>query len=361
MKNIFKKFVLLCIILFTALLVYNLLDERKKLQALPTSNKEGFAVFNTPDSEFLQYKKKLDTVPIKIQDFSGDYSLPLKEYCIKGSYNSAITGKYVSNDMIKLVLSRGCRFLDLEVLVVDGTPIVSYTKDKAYSSRETENSEVLDTILTTIASNAFVASNPNPKDPLFIHIRVKSNDNNSLKYIAASIDNTLAKTKKLYNTPIDDKTTLQDILGKFVVIIDNTNIYNFNALTKCSKDENNCYDLNNYISSKSNSQFFKKNKFIDILESAETVPSLDDNGISDVKKINIGMPDIIENTGLFSGSNTENPDIRHLVYKHAIQISGFKYYLQDENLSQQEDFFNFFKSAIVPFKRSMPYLNRYFE
>lgn len=361
MKNIFKKFVLLCILFIAVIIIKSLLKERRALSSIPTSKKEGFAVFNTPDSEFLEFKKNLDTTPIKIQNFSGDYSLPLKEYCIKSSYNSAITGKYVSNDMIKLVLSRGCRFLDLEVLVLDGTPIVSYTKDKSYSSRETENSEVLDTILTTIASNAFVASNPNPKDPLFIHIRVKSNDNKSLKYIAASIDNTLAKTNKLYKKNIDHNTVLQDIMGKFIVIIDNTNIFNFNSLTKCTKDEDNCYDLNNYISSKSNSQHFKKQKFIDILESEQKTPSLDDNGISDTKKVNIGMPDINENSGFFSGSNTENPDIRHLIYKHGIQIAGYKYYLIDDNFAQQEEFFNVFKSAIVPFKRSMPYLNRVFE
>lgn len=359
MKNIFKKFVLLCILIITAFIVKNLLDEREKLKSINT--KEHFALFNTPDNEFLEFKKKLDTIPNKIQNFAGDTNLPLKEYCIKSSYNSAITGKYVSNDMIKLVLARGCRFIDLEVLILDNTPVVSYTTDKSYSSRETDNSIVLDDIFTTIASNAFVASIPNPKDPLFIHLRIKSNDLNALKYIAATINNTLAKTSKLYKNKIDHKTTLNDVLGKIVIIIDNTNIYNFNKITKCTKDENSCYDLNNYISSKSNNEFFKKQKFIDILDSGQKIPELDDNGTSDLKKINIGMPDINNNTGIFSGDDTENPDIRELIYKYSIQIAGYKYYLVDEKLLDQEEFFSFFKAGIVPFKRSMPYLNRYFQ
>lgn len=359
MKNIFKKFVLLCILIITAYVVKGLLDERTKLQAINT--KESFAVFNTPDTEFLEFKKKLDSLPIKIQNYSGDTNLPLREYCIKSSYNTAITGKYVSNDMIKLVLSRGCRFIDLEVLIHDETPVVSYTKDKSYSSRETDNTVVLDSIFTTISSNAFVASIPNPKDPLFVHLRVKSNNTKALKYIAASINNTFAKTNKLYRYKINGETTLGDIIGKIVVIIDNTNIYNFNKITKCTKDETNCYDLSNYISSKSNSEYFKKQKFIDILESSHKVPSLDDNGISDVKKINIGLPDVTDNNGLFSNNNTDNPDIRELIYKHGVQIAGYKYYLPDEKFLEQEEFFNFFKSGIVPFKRSMPYLNRYFE
>ena len=44
--------------------------------------------------------------------------LPIKDYCIKASYNSAITGKSVNKDMVKFALSRGCRFIDLEVFYI---------------------------------------------------------------------------------------------------------------------------------------------------------------------------------------------------------------------------------------------------
>lgn len=360
MKNIFKKFILLLIIVITILCVRKLLDERQSIMKIKTT--EEFAIFNTSDSEYTDLKKSFDKQPNTIQNYSGDKNLPLKEYCIKSSYNSAISGKYVSNDMIKLVISRGCRFIDLEILIIDKTPVVSHTIDKSYTSHETENTIVLDSILTTIATNAFIASNPNPKDPLFIHLRVKSNDTQSLKYIAASIDSTLAKTRKLYKNDISESTTLNDIMGKFVIIVDNSNIYNYNKLTKCTKDDTNCYDLSNYINSKSNNQFFNKKKIIDIIDSTQVTPSFNDAGISDVKKINIGLPDTTANTGLFSFSNNiENPNIRDLVHKFGIQIVGFKFHLIDENLLEQEGFFNIFKSAIVPFKRAMPYLNRLYE
>ena len=53
-----------------------------------------------------------------IRSLEKKYSdLPLKEYCIKASYNSAVSGNYVNKNMLKHVLSRGCRFLDLEILV----------------------------------------------------------------------------------------------------------------------------------------------------------------------------------------------------------------------------------------------------
>ena len=71
--------------------------------------------------------------------------------------------------------------------------------------------------------------------------------------------------------------------------------------------------------------------------------------------------DLDNNSGILSSNNTDNPDIRELIYKYGVQIAGYKYYLPDEKFLEQEEFFNFFKSGIVPFKRSMPYLNRYFQ
>ena len=45
---------------------------------------------------------------IKIMNGSGisssrNLNLPLREYCIKSSYNTALSGKYLSTDMIKYV------------------------------------------------------------------------------------------------------------------------------------------------------------------------------------------------------------------------------------------------------------------
>ena len=74
---------------------------------------EGFA--GTPKSEL----SSLDNtdLPISISSIKKNITgETLKEYVIKGSYNTAITGKYVNLDMVRYVLSRGCRFVDYEVL-----------------------------------------------------------------------------------------------------------------------------------------------------------------------------------------------------------------------------------------------------
>ena len=132
----------------------------------------------------------MNNIPVTISSYSGTTDLPLKEYCFKSSYNSAVSGDFVSQDMIKNVLARGCRFIDLEVLIVNDIPCVSYTKDSQFLIRETKNDDtdrlLLQSALSTISSNAFTSTVPNPNDPIFIHIRVKSNHSNALKLIASS-------------------------------------------------------------------------------------------------------------------------------------------------------------------------------
>ena len=70
---------------------------------------------------------------------SRNLNLPLREYCIKSSYNTALSGKYVSTDMIKYVLTRGCRFLDFEIFYVDNGPCVAYSVDPTFVTVTSKN------------------------------------------------------------------------------------------------------------------------------------------------------------------------------------------------------------------------------
>lgn len=361
MKNILRKILTVITIFIATYILFSLFKERQSL--LKFKDTENFALLSTENTQFNEFNEKFKDKPLYIANFSGDSNLPLKEYVIKSSYNTAVTGNYVSNDMIKLVLSRGCRFVDFEIFIIDDIPHVSYSNDTTYSSRSTDNTIILDTALSTVAANAFVNSIPNPKDPIFIHLRVKSNDPNSLKYVAASIDSTLFKSGRLYKNKINKDTTLADVAGKFVVLIDNSNINNYKALTNCNKNDSTCYNLDNYINSKSNNQFYIKKKFIDVFDSHIHKAVINDkNGKSDVKKITIALPDTGSTpTSIFSSNNVQNPDIRELIYRYSIQISAFKYYNIDDELFEHEDLFDFFKSGIVPFKRAIPYLNRYYD
>jgi hypothetical protein len=76
---------------------------------------EGFSIFGDAITNEINSCKN-DSTPVGISNIlSGNANLPLKEYVIKSSFNTAVTGLYLNLSMIRYVLSRGCRFLDFEV------------------------------------------------------------------------------------------------------------------------------------------------------------------------------------------------------------------------------------------------------
>lgn len=510
--NLINKLLIIITIFIATYLVFSLLKERQLIFNLSTKT-EQFSLFgDTQSGEASSIKSQL-TSNVSITDSNGDDNRPIKEYLIKASYNSAVSGNKVSTDMVNLVLSRGCRFLDFEVLIIDGQPSVTYTKDSDYLVREPENYIMLDTVLSTISSSAFAKPVPNSSDPLFIHLRVKSNDKSAFKKVALSIESTLAKTNKLYTyqhkpTPLvqhqrEDKLNvamqkakflinpqtsdflmklpnyidfhadlstknkiaeqlasslyhnkpnlkddidakyntyklkfdilngkpdhhfsalsgkyfnnltgdfssippsnsndnnyilvpdtdlvnffafspiislqtvqnkilpslninnqidslsnvkLKDIKGKIVIILDNSNISNYNELTKCNSKDTNCFNINNYIFSNSNSNLFRKQKFSQLIESTCNSDALQIlNGTSNTTKSSIAVPDT------FSASNISNPDIRNLVFNFGIQIPCFKFYTVDNFLLIQEKLFNRYKTAFVPLEIVFNDLNK---
>ena len=98
-------------------------------------------------------KKEVDKVVSKYNQFNNMHmqsikdkftNMPLHEYCIKSSYNTARSGDYVSSQMIEAVLKRGCRFLDFEVFYIqEGNlyiPKVAVSSDINYTLLDTKNS-----------------------------------------------------------------------------------------------------------------------------------------------------------------------------------------------------------------------------
>ena len=123
---------------------------------------EGFT--NSPSSELSSLNNT--RVPVNVSSTNKDHSNELlKDYVVKGSYNTAVTGNYVNVDMIKYVIERGCRFVDLEVFLIDNKPKVTYSVDKTYQTYETDNSILLDNALASAVSSAFPVHLPITKTP----------------------------------------------------------------------------------------------------------------------------------------------------------------------------------------------------
>ena len=286
-----KQILITIIILLIIYLIWRLIkksnENKQYVESTHTSIKEGLlglgSIISTPDSELESLKSK---EPIKILTVKQELTnLPLKEYCIMGSYNSAITGKYVNLDMVKYVLSRGCRFLDFEVFYINNkksndidelyTPVVSYVLDKNFKNLETENTVLLDKVLVAAVANGFSSNSPNNGDPLFIQLRIKPTKVDKTEYSSFSDDNAyqdnfkknevlkkdfyraVAKSvdyalkSKLYNGEVTQETKFADLMGKVVLIIDKTLEPKYKDYCSCNLTEQNCYDLTKYVNMES--------------------------------------------------------------------------------------------------------------
>ena len=149
---------------------------------------EGFELFGTAEGEYHSLIESEGTGIVSLpndESYISNDSLEkptLKDYVIKSSYNSAVTGKNVNIDMVKYLLTRGVRLLDFEVLLIDDKPMITYTNDTSLETIETENTLLLDNVFSMLSTSAFVQPTPNLNDPLFIHLRIKSKGDDTKLY-----------------------------------------------------------------------------------------------------------------------------------------------------------------------------------
>jgi hypothetical protein len=126
-------------------------------------------VYSTPNGYIMSVNKIKDTNP-------------LFDYYVKTAYNACSGGSY-KNDVVdicnlKAVIKQGVRCLDFEIYSVDGKPVVSTSTSDSYNVKETYNSVPFSEVMSVINDHAFSAGSdgaPNATDPLFIHLRIKSN------------------------------------------------------------------------------------------------------------------------------------------------------------------------------------------
>jgi hypothetical protein len=353
--NIYKKIVIALIIIIFSYIFWRLISKRNQLK----KNTEPFSFNIIPDSASSDLNKLKDTI-IKIDMNSLPevyHSLPLMDFCIKGSYNSAFTGKYINIDMLTYELSRGCRFFDFEVFFIENpesrifSPQVAYSTDTNFSTMDCENSILLDNILSALVSNAFSTQNsPNSKDPLFINLRIKSNNSKVYKAVASSIDFTIKNM--LYKGKVTKNTPMKDLMGKIVLCIDKTINYNYRDYTNCDKTDKACYDLKNYTNIESGGENMVLSRYTNTLNEKNVKLMIKDNNLNtNVQTMNLVLPDTIPD-------NAPNPNIQQFLIDHGSQIVPFKFYKKDEGLYKYEEFFNDTKGGIVPMSVAIIYYKK---
>ena len=338
----FHKKIIICIILIIMFYtLFTLFETRRQLSVEGMSNKGSI------DAEINKMQNGTSSGITSLTQNNNSHVL--RQYCIKSSYNSAVSGKFVSTDAIKHVLSRGCRFIDLEVFLIDDDAQVASTDDSTFITVKTKNYITLNSALQTLAVNAFSAPSPNSSDPIFVQLRIKSKNSKIYNLVGMAVSNYLSN--KLFAGKVTGNTPLSSLMGKVVLIIDTSLSpdYNKNELyPKCvSNDEkqldnkDNCFNLSQFVNIESGTSNLRRYTYKSLLEQVTTPPVLLDSEHSetDVSLFRLVCPD--EN-------DYRNPVYKDFIENYGVQFISFKFYVVDSELKMYEEFFAKHMSAFVP-------------
>jgi hypothetical protein len=261
-----------------------------------------------------------------IQSGDPDCSGNVYDYYIKTAYNACSGGSYkndyVDINILKAILKQGVRGLDFELYSVENQPVVATSTQDSYFVKETFNSVNFGTVMDTIANYAFASGTvPNPTDPLFIHLRCQSNNQEmytNLANVFKSYDNLmLGKEYSYENSGLNiGSTPLLSLQGKVVLIIDrsNTAFLENDALLE-------------YVNLTSGSVFMRGYSYYDIVNNQDTQELTEFNR----RSMTIVFPD--------GGASPVNPS-GYLCRSYGCQMVAMRYQYVDQNLEENALFFD---------------------
>jgi len=341
-----KKICVVFIIIIVSYLLIRFLNTQKKIyeyQMNVLNTREGYDNKNN-----INFMKINDSGPqTKNINITENPNLTLKDYVIKSSYNTAYIGSSMSLDAISYALSRGYRFLDFEVYLVDGLPCVGYCGNPNSNVISSSNTLGLGQVFYNIINNAFTAPTPNTSDPLFINLRIKSTNTQLYELVAKAIDNNM--NNKLYKGTVDLNTKMSDILGKIVLIVDTTVAPNYDSYPVCpvaSNPSTPCYNLSKYINLEGGSNNLRLVTYDNLLKQTTTPPNINStDGTTDLTVLKISYPDV--------SSKAENPVLESFITEYGTQFVAVRLYILDTNLKKYESFFANSGYAFVPYSMAI--------
>jgi hypothetical protein len=179
-------------------------------------------------------ESSLGDMDVKITSVTSNFKGKLRDYYVASSYNSCCGGDfkndYVDYVPLKQVIKQGARLLDFEIYSLNGKPVVAASSENSYHLKETYNSLPFDDVMNVVARYAFSSSTcPNANDPLFIHLRIKSNREDIYKSMAKSIKSHFKQRllgEKYKNEAHGENlgaVHLKEFFGKVVVVCDAVN------------------------------------------------------------------------------------------------------------------------------------------
>ena len=257
----------------------------------------------------------------------------LRDYYIKSAYNCCSAGRFkndfVNTCALKNCIYQGARCLDFEIYSVDSKPVVAVSTTDDYSVKESYNSIPFASAMEIVALNAFNGSAcPNPKDPLILHLRIKSQIKSIHDDIARALYNTLNDRllgKKYsyenYGENIGSES-LKDLMEKVVIVVDKSNPRFSDTL------------LNEYVNLTSNSVFMRSLRYNDILYTPDKDEQIEYNR----RNMSIVLPKLSAANDNFSSA---------LAFAYGCQMSAMSFQNFDANLEFYTQYFDNAGTAFV--------------
>jgi len=274
----------------------------------------------------------------------------IRDYYVLSSYNSCNTStelqhNTISLNALKYVIGQGVRLLDFEVYSLENKPVVSTSNNPDnYYMFQSSNYVNFNDAFETIINNAFnISTCPNPSDPLFVHLRVKSNNDKMLNNLATIFETYEGSTNYILGTKYSfEKTTCNSN-----ITINNSENANSNCNTNNITEEPlyyfqnkiiiildrsnttalDCANLMEYVNLTSNSLYCR------LINNFTMVNSQDQQELLEFNKrtVTIVTPDI--------GINKNNPDVNKSKLL-GIQFNANNFYQKDNSLNNSINMFN---------------------
>jgi hypothetical protein len=237
----------------------------------------------------------------------------INNFYIKTAYNCCSLGDYandyVGTCILTAILKQGVRCIDFELFSINDKPVVATSTTKSYNEKETYNSIPFKQVLALISAQAFTGDiSPNPKDPLFIHLRIKSGN---IKMFSA-LNRMLNKLQNLYKGDVSPSTVISTIMGKIVIIV---------------SQDNKAYLTSGAYNMISGTPPFYLYKY----ESIQNLSSAEIKEMQKPKTMSIVIPS--------AGSSPPNIDLNKII-KMQCNMVAMRYQLNDPQLTNYNAIFN---------------------
>jgi hypothetical protein len=321
-------------------------------------------------------------------NFSDSKNLPLKECCVKSSFNSAYDGTDVSIDALKQRIQEGYRFIDLNVFSADGEVYVGYSADNAPAliSKKLLLSDALKQI-NDAAFSSTTAFDSHFKDvawyPMFVHIRVYRTPNSKIDILSnvEKIINGSTSSPPSYTTnylrgsdghpiQINDCVSVSTLSRKIIFSMDILNILEIYAPVSYQN-----------ASTVPPETIKSLQKFVNILTGGSTFPAfyrytedslvyrttklaINDESMKGSLKTNVSKmyisfphPDDVSKSRNINGSGVIQPDVASFLLDRSIQFTPLRVYLADANLNNYIKMFEMIGTPFAPMAHVYQYLN----